>query len=240
MDVTAIYIRQLRKLHRQLSREEEAELALKAKRGDHAARETLMLSVMPMAVRLAQKYQGRGLPIDDLIQSANQGVIRAVDKFDPNRGCRLTTYATWWIKQSLLRDLAIDTKLIHVPLYVFGNDNLGEFTPEQLEQFRKLNGSLTSLDVQAGDDKEVTPAALVEEREHELIEQMERKRELAILERNIRRLRPRQQEILRARLAGRTLLEIGKTLGITRERVRQIESGAKQELAWMYGIKLES
>lgn len=236
MDVTEIYLNELRKKHRLLTRHEEYQLAEQAQRGDAAARETLILSVMPLAAHLAKKYLGRGLDLDDLIQAANEGVLKAVEKFDPGRGCRLTTYATWWIKQSIRYELEMRASLIHVPLWLFTGQKKEKLPLAERKQFRRLQNAPASLDAPLGNSDEDydTLGTVLASRDHDLDEVIDRNDRASELHQFIDRLPKRMQRLLRLRLAGQTLMEIGDELGISRERVRQIETDAKDRLWRMY------
>lgn len=241
MDVTEIYLRELRKKHRRLTRDEEYQLFEQAQRGDAAARETLMLSVMPLAASVAKKYMGRGLDFADLIQAANEGVMKAVARFDPARGCRLTTYANWWIKQSIRYELEMRGPLIHVPIWLFTGQKKDKLPLKDRKRFGRMRNAPVSLDapLASDGDEHKTVGDTLAAPEHNAIEVIERNRTISELNRKIERLPERMQYVLRSRMAGMTLKEVGAELGVGRERVRQIEEDAKQKLARMYRRKWE-
>ena len=236
MDV-AIYLKQLNSSHRRLTREEEHKLAKQAKRGDAAARETLMLSVMPMAVEIAKKYQGRGLDLPDLIQVANMGVIRAVEGFDPTRGTRLTTYATNWIKQKIRYEIEYRGSLIHLPVYLFKKGDRG-LPSADAKALRRLQSSICSLDAGQGGEIDLSGAAMIEARVEDAADTMTREDQAKELHRKLGRLKDRERTVILGRMAGKTLKVVGAEIGVTRERVRQIEEVAMGKPARMYGVAL--
>ena len=143
-----------------------------------------------------------------------------------------------WIKQKILYELAARAPMIHVPIYLFDKRNKQGISEEERNALKRIQNSVVSLDVEFESEgtKAATPAALVEAKHEDLDAAIERARQLAELESKIDRLPERERLVIRRRLAGKTLVEVGKEMGVTRERVRQIETSAKQSLAWMYGI----
>jgi RNA polymerase primary sigma factor len=121
-DLVNRYLKEVRK-HPLLSLEEERNITAKIKKGDKKARKILIESNLRLVIKIAKKYQNRGLPLIDLIQEGNFGLIRAVDKFNPQRDCRFSTYATWWIKQSIERALLNQTRTIRIPIHISDDVN---------------------------------------------------------------------------------------------------------------------
>jgi len=117
LDLVKIYLREISRIPL-LSEEEELALALRCQNGDKGAREKLILANLRLVISIARRYLGYGLPFLDLIQEGNIGLIKAVERFDPQRGYRFSTYATWWIRQEITRALAEESRLIRIPAYL--------------------------------------------------------------------------------------------------------------------------
>jgi RNA polymerase sigma factor (sigma-70 family) len=113
----AVYLREISRIPL-LTREQEAELARRARAGDEAAKSRFIESNLRLVVQIARRYLNRGLPLPDLIEEGNLGLLRAVEKFEPERGLRFSTYATWWIRQAIVRALANQARTIRVPVHV--------------------------------------------------------------------------------------------------------------------------
>ena len=114
-DVLSIYLKQINKIP-MISHEEEYELALKAKQGDKKAREKLINSNLRFVVTVAKKYQGQGLPLEDLINEGNIGLLTAIDKFEPEKGYHFISYAVWWIRQSIMKAVCEKSRAVRLPL----------------------------------------------------------------------------------------------------------------------------
>jgi RNA polymerase primary sigma factor len=244
-----------------LTSNDEQELALQIGQGDNAARDRMVRANLRLVVNIARGYTGKGLSLQDLIEEGNLGLLRAVEGFDPAVGTRFSTYASYWIKQSIKRALINSGKTIRIPAYMVEllskwrrasarlNEELGRTpTPEEVARvlglpkkklpiikkaIRIYNATPQTDQMQAGwtlgemvmDERLPSPdEVLVENDNLEHVMQM------------LETMDQREATVLRMRfgLAGhepRTLKEIGESLGLTRERVRQIETEALRKLA---------
>ncbi len=247
-----------------LTWEEEYELGTKVvEDNDPWARELLVRSNLRLVVNIAKKYAGRGMSLGDLIEEGNLGLIKAVDYFDPERGTRFSTYAAWWIKQSIKRALLENIQPVHVPTYMVTLINQWRHTASEAESRmgRKLTveemAALMHLplrkakvihrivevlgsagDSLSGDDSdEGHGMELTLEDEHAgrpedpLVEYEQKLKALQLLD----EIDPREADVLKLHygLGGRrplTLKEIGKKMGLTRERIRQIRRDALTRL----------
>lgn len=258
-DSVQLYLRSIGRI-KLLSATEEIELARRIGKGDEIAKKRLVQANLRLVVSVAKKYQGRGLPFLDLIQEGNLGLIRAAEKFDPERGYKFSTYATWWIRQGITRALADKSRTIRVPVHMVETINtLRKVTrklsqeigrrPTMEELARAMNVSLTkikeilaanrvpvSLDTPYGEDEDNSLAELVQD---ESTTPPEISTETNLMASDIRGvlsvLTPREREILILRYGlqdgqQRTLEQVGKLVGITRERTRQIELKALRAL----------
>jgi RNA polymerase primary sigma factor len=244
-----------------LTAEDEQELAARISDGDCEARDRMVRANLRLVVNIARGYSGKGLGLQDLIEEGNLGLLRAVEGFDPTMGTRFSTYASYWIKQSIKRALINSAKTIRIPAYMVEllskwrrantrlSDELGRTpTPEEIARIlglpkKKLpiikkaihiyNSTPQSDQTEAGwslgemvmDERMKTP-------EDELLESDVLKHVLEMVE----TLDPREATVLRMRFGlgdtdPHTLKEIGEELGLTRERVRQIETEALKRLA---------
>jgi RNA polymerase primary sigma factor len=242
-----------------LTHAEERELARRKDEGDEAAKRRLIECNLRLVMSITRHYTRAGVPLLDLIQEGNLGLIRAVEKFDYTLGYKLSTYATWWIRQAVSRALAEQGRTIRLPVHVAdqvrrvtrARRTLGQklnrdptveeiateadFTPAKVEMLLELVQDHVSLDTPVGDGESVMSDLIEDvnaiEPEVETSEKL-RSAELAVA---MLRLNPRQQQVLTERFGlngGRpkTLEEVGTILGITRERVRQLETRALREL----------
>jgi RNA polymerase primary sigma factor len=258
-DSVQLYLRSIGRI-KLLSATEEIELARRIGKGDEIAKKRLVQANLRLVVSVAKKYQGRGLPFLDLIQEGNLGLIRASEKFDPERGYKFSTYATWWIRQGITRALADKSRTIRVPVHMVETiNNLRKVTrkmsqelgrrPTMEELARGMNVSLTkikeilaanrtpvSLDTPYGEDEDNSLGELVQD---ENSTPPEVSTESNLMASDIRGvlsvLTPREREILILRYGlqdgqQRTLEQVGKLVGITRERTRQIELKALRAL----------
>ncbi len=242
-----------------LSAAEEVVLARRIERGDPAARGRLIEANLRLVVAIAKGYQGLGLPLADLIQEGTLGLIRAVEKFDWRRGCRFSTYGSWWIGQALVNALADQARTIRLPRNLGGRrfrlaqaaerlepalgrrptqDELVAESGLSLAQVREaLAASQTflSLNQSVGGDGETELGELVTDPAADPFEEAAASLRSQELWRGLRTLSERSRRILALRfgLTGQpqTLAAIGSQLGLTRERVRQLERQALAELA---------
>jgi RNA polymerase primary sigma factor len=257
-DPLKLYIRSIGQ-SRLLTREEERELARRKDEGDEEAKRRLIESNLRLVMSITRNYTRAGVPLLDLIQEGNLGLIRAVEKFDYRLGFKLSTYATWWIRQAVTRALADQGRTIRLPTHVAERvrrllrvrrqlaqklsreptpaelaKETGE-TEDKIEELLGLVDDAVSLDSPVGDGESMF-ADLIEDvsssrpDEHTAVEL--RSGELA---RALATLNPRMRSVLAMRFGldgqqAKTLEEIGSELGVTRERIRQLESRALREL----------
>lgn len=258
-DSVQLYLRSIGRV-KLLNPKEEIELARRIGHGDQLAKKRLVQANLRLVVSVAKKYQNRGLPFLDLIQEGNLGLIRAAEKFDPERGYKFSTYATWWIRQGITRALADKSRTIRVPVHMVETiNNLRKVTrklsqelgrrPTMEELAHSMNVSLTkikdilaanrtpvSLDTPYGEDDDNSLAELVQD-EHSTPPEVSTETNLMALDIRgvLSVLSAREREILILRYGlkdgqQRTLEQVGKLVGITRERTRQIELKALRAL----------
>ena len=242
-----------------LTREEERELARRKDAGDEAAKRQLIESNLRLVMSVARNYSRADVPLLDLIQEGNIGLMRAVEKFDYKLGFKLSTYATWWIRQAITRALVDQGRTIRLPLHVA--EQVRQLLRSRRQLAQKLNREPTlpelaveakmpeervrellefvetpvSLDLPIGDGESLYGDLLEDVRApapHEQTAELARTHELA---RALAGLEPRLQRVLTLRFGldgghARTLDEIGADVGVTRERIRQLETRALREL----------
>ncbi len=258
-DSTKTYLREIGR-HRLLTGKEEIELARAARTGDERARQRLIQSNLRLVVSIARRYTNRGLTFLDLIQEGSMGLMRATEKFDPEKGFKFSTYATWWIRQAITRALADKSRAIRVPVHM--NERLSKMykvvrqlreklgrapTVEEIAEASNLekdkllqimgaSKNLLSLDNVYREGFEATLGEMLED---ESAAKPEENATSELLTRDINRLlqtlAPQEREVIKLRFGlanGRplTLEESGKILGYSRERVRQIEFKAMKKL----------
>jgi RNA polymerase primary sigma factor len=245
-----------------LTHKEEIDLSMRAKAGDMRARQRLIEKNLRLVVSVAKKYRGQGLPFGDLIQEGNIGLMKAVEKFDPDRGWRFSTYATWWIRQAVQRAVADKGRTIRIPVH--RGDKLrkmarvyNELSAEterepqdeevagrlgwSVENVRDLKGSLwdaTSLNQPIGSDPDATEVGelIEDERASEVAGTVIGEMELEWLSEAIEGLPERHRRVLIKRYGlgdeeTATLAQLSDELGISRERVRQLQREAERTLA---------
>jgi RNA polymerase primary sigma factor len=257
-DPLKLYIRSIGD-GRLLTREEERELARRKDAGDEAAKKRLIEANLRLVMSITRNYTRAGVPLLDLIQEGNLGLIRAVEKFDYRMGFKLSTYATWWIKQAVSRALADQGRTIRLPTHVAERvrrllrvrrqlaqklsreptpAELAKETGEKEEKVVELLGLVddpVSLDSPVGDGESFFADLIEDESSAQPDERTAIEHRHGELARALARLTPRMQRVLVLRFGldgegARTLEDIGAELGVTRERVRQLESRALREL----------
>src|SRR2546430_9213195 len=243
-----------------LTPQQEIELAKKIKNGDAEARERMINSNLRLVVTIARDYANLGLPLLDLISEGNIGLTKAVGRFDPTKGAKLSTYAAWWIKQSIKRAMANQSKTIRLPMHLVDknakvrrvslqmSDELGrEPTDEELgeevgiasgkvAQLKSLGIRPTSLDAAIGDDDSTEFGEMIGDEDAETpFELLRDKNLLREMDGLLEVLDQREKRIISQRfgLSGgkpKTLEDIGKNFGVTRERIRQLQNIALAKL----------
>lgn len=260
-----IYLREIGKIPL-LTRQEEVELAKLIKKGGKkgaAARTKMIKANLRLVVKIAHDYSGLGLPVLDLISEGNIGLMKAVERFDPKKGGKLSTYAAWWIKQSIKRALANQAKTIRLPVHLVDkiskmkraamklSEKLGrEPTDEELAralkitslkvaQLKTISVRPASLDAPIGQDEQTEFGEIVgDESALDPFEALRDKMTRQDVQTMLSKLDPREAEIVKLRfgLTGErelTLEEVGRKFKITRERVRQIQNIALEKMRRM-------
>lgn len=258
-NVTRLYLVEIGKA-RLLTPEEEITLVTHAHKGDKAARQRMIVSNLRLVVKIARRYLNRGLSLLDLIEEGNLGLMHAVEKFDPEKGFRFSTYATWWIRQTIERALMNQTRTIRLPIHVIKEINLylraarvlGHFlqreptpeeigrlfdkSPQEIKTILRLNDPVTSVDLPRTNEldkslldtipDELNPDPVLVLQEEDLFRH---------LDLWLSQLSEKQRMVLERRFGlhgfePSTLEEVGAALGITRERVRQIQIETLKQL----------
>ena len=245
-----------------LSADEEKYYARRARSGDEAARQRMIESNLRLVVKISRRYIHRGLPLLDLIEEGNLGLIHAVKKFDPERGFRFSTYATWWIRQTIERAIMNQSRTVRLPIHIIKDINTclraarrlredGDEAPTAIDIANYLNRELADVERLMGLHNRVTLRAgpadedgsspvdmLPGKRDAEPSNCAQKKAMNDIVEHWIGELNEKQRGVLERRfgLHGHhraTLEQIGKEIGVTRERVRQIQLDALKTLRTM-------
>jgi len=258
-DPVKMYLHEIGKISL-LTREQEVELAKRIEQGDEVAREHLITANLRLVVSIAKKYVGRGLSLLDLIQEGNLGLMKAVEKFDYTKGYKFSTYATWWIRQSVTRAIADQSRIIRIPVHMIDTvrelqrvksehlQDHGEvpnlqaladelaMPVEKIKQVENVSQYTTSLERPIGEDGEDSLGDFIEDKKA-LSPTKETYKMFMSEELNkaLDQLGDREQQILKLRYGledghPRTLKDVARVFNITRERVRQIEIKALEKL----------
>ena len=266
LDATQLYLGEIG-FSPLLSAEEEVYFSRRALKGDEASRKRMIVSNLRLVVKIARRYNNRGLALLDLVEEGNLGLIRAVEKFDPERGFRFSTYATWWIRQTIERAIMNQTRTIRLPIHVVKELNVylraarelsqkldHEPTAEEIAQsldkpvrdvtkMLRLNERITSVDTPlGGENDKVLLDVIADDDGHGPEEDLQDSDIKLNIIKWLEDLNPKQREVLARRfgLLGyepSTLEDVGVEIGLTRERVRQIQVEALRRLKDMLGHK---
>jgi RNA polymerase nonessential primary-like sigma factor len=258
-DATRLYLKEIG-FSPLLTAEEEVYYSRRAQKGEGKARRRMIESNLRLVVKIARRYMNRGLSLLDLIEEGNLGLIRAVEKFDPERGFRFSTYATWWIRQTIERGIMNQTRTIRLPVHVLKEINIyqraarylaqkldHEPSPEEVaslldkpvedvKQMLGLTERVASVDAPLDDDPDRSLLdAIADERTPDPERVLQREDLQSLIEQWLNELNDKQREVVERRfgLNSReiaTLEEVGTDIGVTRERVRQIQVEALKRL----------
>jgi RNA polymerase primary sigma factor len=258
-DPVRMYLREIGKISL-LTADEEVELAKGVEAGDPAAKAHLVDANLRLVVSIAKKYIGRGMLFLDLIQEGNLGLIRAVEKFDYQKGFKFSTYATWWIRQAITRAIADQARTIRIPVHMVETINklirisrqlvqrLGreptaeeiaaemEVSSDRVEEIQRIAQEPVSLETPIGEEEDNQLGDFLEDKEMPNPEEVAASMILREqLEEMLADLGEREREVLRLRFGledghAHTLEDVGKRFGVTRERIRQIEAKALRKL----------
>lgn len=260
MEALKTYLKEIRDIPL-LTAKEEISLSRRIKKGDEQARKQMIQANLRLVINIAKRYMRLGTPFLDLIEEGNLGLMKAVEKFNPTKGFRFSTYAAWWIKQAITRSISDQGKMIRIPVYM--NDIISKWrkTKERMAQKSKrlptdeeiakklkipadkigqinfwMSTTTSSLEAPIGEDSESKVSDLIEsttsiQPDNEIEHLLDKERVANLLE----IMTDREREILDMRfgLADKkphTLAEVAKKLGVSRERIRQIEEAALMKI----------
>jgi RNA polymerase nonessential primary-like sigma factor len=272
LDATRLYLNEIGE-SRLLSADEEVQYARLAQQGDEAARKRMIVSNLRLVVKIARRYLNRGLPLLDLIEEGNLGLIRAVEKFDPERGFRFSTYATWWIRQTIERAIMNQTRTVRLPIHVVKEINVylkatrmlsqqldheptteevAELLDKPIAEVKRmlgLNERTASVDTPYGKDADKPLVDMLQdEAAHDPSDDIQDVDIHTNLDHWLEKLNDKQREVVERRFGlhgyeHSTLERVAQELGVTRERVRQIQMDALRRLRDILekeGFSLES
>ena len=258
-DPVRMYLKEIGKVSL-LTADEEIELAKRMEQGDEEAKKRLAEANLRLVVSIAKRYVGRGMLFLDLIQEGNLGLMKAAEKFEPDRGFRFSTYATWWIRQSITRAIADQGRVIRIPVHLVESINrvkkaAGELLrkngreptaeeiavrldmePDRVRELLQLAQDPISLETPVGEEEDAHLEDFIQDEEAGVpVDEAGRellRRELVNV---LKSLTPREERVLTLRFGledgqARTLEELGKEFNVTRERIRQIEAKALRKL----------
>lgn len=263
MDSIKAYLKDVRPIPL-LSPEEEIELARRIQKGDKEARDRMIAANLRLVIAIAKKYTNLGIPLSDLIEEGNLGLMRSVEKFDPNKGYRFSTYASWWIKQGISRGIIDQGKMIRVPVYM--NEEISKYkkalealthklgrkpqhgevakklqtTVDKVREYEQAITKMASLDAPIGEEGEGKVQDLVEDvtlaAPDQQVENFLTKERIEGL---LSQLPERERQIMEMRFGikdgeERTLAEIADVLGVSRERIRQLEGAILKKLKQIF------
>lgn len=258
IDATSLYLKEIGYAPL-LTAEEEVFYARKLQRGSESARHRMIESNLRLVVKISRRYVNRGLELLDLIEEGNLGLMRAVEKFDPELGYRFSTYATWWIRQTIERALMNQTRTIRLPVHVLKELNVylrasrklaqrldHAPTPEEIAEevgkpvadVRKILGlseRISSLDVPVAEKEKTLVETIADDNMFSPECQLEDENLISVLNEWLEQLPEKQREVLVRRFGllnhqEETLEQVGREIGLTRERVRQIQVDAMRRL----------
>ena len=243
-----------------LTPDEEVKLARRIQRGDKKAREHMIRANLRLCVKIARDYEHHGVPLLDLVNEGNIGLMKAVDYFDPTKGAKFSTYSSWWIKQAVKRAVANQSRTIRIPIHLRDriahfwrthsrlHDELGREPSDEeiademdmpiarIRKMRRAMLSTISLDAQLGDDDSSTVSEVIaDERSTTAYQDLDHRTRSDLVRELLSRLNDRELTILRQRfgLEGgneKTLEEVGASFSLTRERIRQLQNIALTKL----------
>jgi len=260
MEALKTYLKEIRDISL-LTAKEEVELSKKIKKGDEQARKSMIRGNLRLVINIAKRYMHLGIPLLDLIEEGNLGLMKAVDKFNHKKGYRFSTYAAWWIKQGITRSISEQGKIIRVPVYM--SDLISKWRKKKEHLTQKLSRmpsdkeiakslkipddkmeqinfwmstTTSSLEAPIGEDSEGQVSDLIEDQnaappDAEIEHFLDKERVGSLLD----IMTPREREVLDLRFGLKddkkhTLAQVAKKLGVSRERVRQIEEAALKKL----------
>jgi len=260
VDPMTLYMREISR-YNLLSAEEEVELARAIAKGSEEARQKMISANLRLVVKIARRYMNRGLPLSDLIEEGNIGLMRAVEKFDEAHGCRFSTYATWWIRQSVERAIMNQARTIRLPVHIGKEYNAMQRTismlrvelereptdeeiaerlgkpVQRIQALLAVNQFTESADELLHEDGDFTLYDVTEDdRADQPGEHLEDEVRSDLIQSWLAQLSDKEREVVNLRYGLNerseiwTLEAIGRHLGVTRERIRQIQVGASQKL----------